>query len=705
MEKNLLDFKIYAEQVRLLYKDVKTSVAANCIAALLLVYSQSGVIEQEILLAWLFSLIFIVLLRSVLAYFYIRKNPTVYESIFWGRAFIAGVFLTGIMWGSGAVIFFPQNDSSHQILIIAVLIGMCAGATTSLAVMRTALLAFLIPTLLPALLLPILEYNTLSPIVFVLVALAFLFFLRGANNIHSNTKENIRLRITAEESEQAHHKNEIFQRTLLDTSPDSIFVLDQSGIIKKANRISELQREKHLLGHKVIDFISDEYRSLFNEAFQLAIESKELQSIEITEEHPQGLRYFLCRLNPVEIADDFIIVLISTDITDRKRIEQDLLKARDEANFANKAKSVFLSNMSHELRTPLNAILGFGQLLETELTTEKQKEYVSKLLNSGEHLLEVINEILDLSKIESGKEELQLQSCSLNSMLDECFHLMEAIATKAGIEIIDNIKNASDYYIHVDVMRFKQVMLNLMSNAIKYNKEHGCVTVSCEVRDEKVLRINVTDTGEGLTVKQQQALYHPFERLHDHEDIEGSGIGLVISKHLIELMGGTTGFESIKGQGSTFWIEVNLSEKVEQEVTLTDTDADTGKTEEKPASAKKILYIDDNLSNLSIVESIIEIKTPYQLLTETDALSGLKLAIKQQPDLILTDINMPEMNGYQLLAELQKNEQLQHIPVMAVSANVMPRDIKRALEAGFHSYISKPFTIDDMVDSINKILE
>ena len=251
-------------------------------------------------------------------------------------------------------------------------------------------------------------------------------------------------------------------------------------------------------------------------------------------------------------------------LSNRRQIEQDLEHARHAkfiAEEADKFKSEFLTRMSHELRTPMNAILGFSQLLEMDLQDEVHKSSAMEIITAGDHLMLLINEILDLAKIEAGKIELSLENINFNAIVDECFTLTKPLAAKHDIHVINNIGLTNNYTIHVDRTRFKQVMLNLLSNAIKYNNDNGTVTLNCDVIDENHLRINVSDTGNGLTEQQQQSLFKPFHRMEEHKHIEGAGIGLVITKQLIEKMGGMIGVKSQTGQGSTFWVQVELSEK------------------------------------------------------------------------------------------------------------------------------------------------
>lgn len=261
-----------------------------------------------------------------------------------------------------------------------------------------------------------------------------------------------------------------------------------------------------------------------------------------------------------EAGEAIAVASLVQDITQQKYAEAALIEAKEEAEYANQAKSKFLSNMSHELHTPMNAILGFSQLLEFDDTlTQEQKNYVQEIINGGSHLLYLIDEMLDLSRIEAGELDLSLEDCSLNKILDESLSLLKPLATEHNIQVINDISSTSNYTLHADYNRFKQVMLNLLSNAIKYNSEKGKVTLNCEVLSNNILRINIIDTGKGLTEQEQQNLFNSFERIGKDKGIEGVGIGLTISKNLIERMGGKIGVESKVEKGSCFWVHVSIS--------------------------------------------------------------------------------------------------------------------------------------------------
>ncbi|MEI8028798.1 MAG: PAS domain S-box protein [Comamonadaceae bacterium] len=410
-------------------------------------------------------------------------------------------------------------------------------------------------------------------------------------------------------------------------------------------------------------------------------------------------------------------LLIGTDNTARMQILADralldrvlqdknieLERATLVAEKANLAKSEFLSSMSHELRSPLNAILGFAQLMEsgTPLPTPTQKSSINQILQAGWYLLELINEILDLALIESGKLSLSMEPISLLEVLHDCQAMIEPQAQKSGVRMTFPDSD-SHYFVNADRTRVKQVLINLLSNAIKYNRAGGSVEVTVSAITEGRLHINVRDTGEGLSKEKLAQLFQPFNRLgQEAGEEEGTGIGLVVSKRLIELMGGEIGAESTAGVGSVFWIELNLAPEphfaLEADMPLgllaTPLPADVG--------LRTLLYVEDNRANMQLVEQLIERRPDMRLLSAGDGIRGITLARIHQPDVILMDINLPGISGIQALKILREDPVTAHIPVLALSANAMPRDIEKGLTAGFFRYLTKPIKVTEFMEALD----
>jgi len=405
-------------------------------------------------------------------------------------------------------------------------------------------------------------------------------------------------------------------------------------------------------------------------------------------------------------------LFIGTDNTARKQVDMalaqkhiELESAREAADKANLAKSEFLSNMSHELRTPLNAVLGFAQLMETAtpLPTPAQKLSIEQILKGGWYLLHLINEILDLALIESGKLMMVQETVDLSEVLLDCQVMSLPQAEVRGITI--HFPGDTKFYIEADKTRIKQVMINLLSNAIKYNHLNGTVTVTCTVTPEGLIRVSVSDTGPGLAPELVGQLFQPFNRLGQEAGItEGTGIGLVVTKQLVELMGGVIGVHSEAGVGSTFWFELAMAPVL----ATGDSDSALKASPQRDLgnnAQRTLLYVEDNPANLSLVEQLIERRSDLNLLAATDGLSGLRMARERKPDLILMDINLPIMSGLEAMRLLKSSPDTAHIPIIALSANAVPQDIELGMTAGFFRYLTKPIRINEFMDAIDVALD
>jgi PAS domain S-box-containing protein len=399
-------------------------------------------------------------------------------------------------------------------------------------------------------------------------------------------------------------------------------------------------------------------------------------------------------------------LLIGTDNSVRKQVELDLNKAMAVAEKANLAKSDFLSSMSHELRTPLSAILGFAQLMESgsPSPTPSQKRSIDQILKAGWYLLELINEILDLALIESGKLPLSLEPISLPEVVHECQAMIEPQAQKRDIRMIFP-QFELPYFVKADRTRVKQVLINLLSNAVKYNKVGGTVVVDCIARTPGRIRICVKDTGEGLTPNKVTQLFQPFNRLGKEAGIEeGTGIGLMVSKRLVELMKGEIGVESTIGVGSVFWIELNLT--AEPQPAAAAEPAAVAKAQvHTDQQLRTLLYVEDNPANLMLVEDLIARRPDLRLLSAADGNIGIEFARAYLPEVILMDINLPGISGIQALKILRADPATAHIPVIAISANAIPRDVKKGLEAGFFRYLTKPIKVNEFLDTLDVALK
>ena len=397
---------------------------------------------------------------------------------------------------------------------------------------------------------------------------------------------------------------------------------------------------------------------------------------------------------------------LTRDLTERNKVEAILTDATALAEKANLAKSDFLSSMSHELRSPLNAILGFAQLMESDSPppTPAQGESIIQILNAGWYLLELINEILDLATIESGKLSMSLEPVALNELLLECHSMIEPLAQRRGIRM--SVPRAdAQYCVHADRTRIKQVLINLLSNAIKYNTPGGSVSVDCTVGAADRVRITVTDTGAGLPPEKLVQLFQPFNRLgQEVNGEEGTGIGLVVSKRLVELMDGVIGVESVVGRGSIFWVELLSTAPLclpASAQTIAAGEALTAGLD----GFRTLLYVEDNPANLKLVEKLISRRNDIRLLSAVDGNRGVELARTCMPDVILMDINLPGISGIEALKILRDDKTTAHIPVVALSANAMARDIQKGVDAGFFRYLTKPIKVSEFMDVLNVALK
>ncbi len=504
---------------------------------------------------------------------------------------------------------------------------------------------------------------------------------------------------------------QFYTRSLIESNIDAIMTTDPRGIITDVNKQMEALTgctRDELIGAPFKNYFTDPDRA--EASITLALREKKVSNYELTARARDG-KETVVSYNATTFYDRDRrlqgVFAAARDVTERKRLDVELESAKSVAEKANLAKSEFLSSMSHELRSPLNAILGFAQLLESDAPppTPAQKESIAQILKAGWHLLKLINEILDLAKVESGQVPLSREPVSLAEVMLECQAMIEPQAQQRGIKLTIPRFDAPCFVL-ADRTRLKQVLINLLSNAIKYNREQGTVETTCSESAAGRIRVSIRDTGAGLPPEQLAQLFQPFNRLgQEAGDEEGTGIGLVVAKRLVELMRGAIGVESSVGVGSVFWFE--LSSVAEPQLSMEASAAAPLAQAQVPRGAglHTLLYVEDNPANLKLVEQIIARHPNLRLLTAVNGNLGIEIARASQPDVILMDINLPGINGFEALKILRSEPSTAHIPVIAVSANAMSLDVERGLKAGFFRYITKPIKVNEFMDALNVALE
>src|SRR5450432_1142497 len=526
------------------------------------------------------------------------------------------------------------------------------------------------------------------------------------------TDNTARKQVEAEQKklDQRLRDQQFYTRSLIESNIDALMTTDPSGIITDVNKQMEALTgctRDELIGAPFKNYFTDPERA--EAAIKLVLRDKRVTNYELTA-RARDAKTTVVSYNATTFYDRDRtlqgVFAAARDVTELKRFEQTLQETNSElesakalAEKANLAKSDFLSSMSHELRSPLNAILGFAQLMQSDspAATPSQKESVEQILQAGWYLLKLINEILDLATIEAGKLSLSLEPVSLSEVMLECQAMIEPQAQKAGLSMsFPRFELPS--FVNADRTRVKQVLINLLSNAIKYNRREGTVQVECAQGDAGRVRISVTDSGAGLPPDKVAQLFQSFNRLGQGSAEEGTGIGLVVTKRLVEVMGGTIGVESSVGRGSTFWVDLIA----ESEPGLTPDGAQPEAIEEpqsRSGALRTLLYVEDNPANLQLVVQIIARRPAIRLLSARTGDIGIELARAARPDVILMDINLPGMSGIKAMQILRADTLTQHIPVVALSANAMPRDIERGLQAGFFRYLTKPLRVEELLET------
>lgn len=531
------------------------------------------------------------------------------------------------------------------------------------------------------------------------------------------TDNTARKRIEAEQEklDQLLRDQQFYTRSLIESNTDALMTTDLNGIVIDINKQMELLTgypREELIGTPFKKYFTDPERA--QDASTLVLSGKQVTNYELTararDGHETIVSYNAATLYDRNSRLQGVFAAVR-DITEPKRLGQalqdkneELESAKSAAEKANLAKSDFLSSMSHELRTPLNAILGYAQLLETGSPppTSMQKRNLEQILKAGWYLLELINEVLDLALIESGRVMLSGEPVSVGDVMLECRAMIEPQAQKRGIRMtFPHIEQPC--FVRADHTRLKQVLINLLFNAIKYNKLNSSVSIELDIQSKGRIRISVVDTGVGLAPDQLAQLFQPFNRLGREAGLEeGTGIGLVVTKRLVEMMGGAIGVRSAAGIGSEFWIELELTNA--PAVVMPDKKVLKSPEVRAGEPVRTILHVEDNPANLELVEQLIARRSDLRLLSATDGNLGIEFARTYLPDVILMDIHLPGISGLDAMQILHADPLTAHIPIIALSASALPRDILHGLEAGFSNYLTKPIQVMLFMEALDAAL-
>jgi len=497
-------------------------------------------------------------------------------------------------------------------------------------------------------------------------------------------------------------------QAMLDAAPDAMVGVSSDGIIVMVNVQTEAvfgYTREELLGESIEILVPERVRDVhpahrtgyFREPRTRPMGA----GLELAGRRSDGVEFPAeISLSSIQTEGGTVALAAIRDITDRKVKEEETRRAREEADRANQAKSDFLSRVSHELRTPLNSILGFGQLLEMETLPQGQRRAVQQILDAGGHLLDLINEILDIEKIASGRMTLSLEPVHVGEILDEALQLVRPIAGQVGVRLIEP-PHALDIHVRADRQRLKQVLLNLLSNAVKFNRPMGEVRITGEPAGDS-FHITISDTGEGIDPDMMGNLFTAFDRLGaERRGIEGTGLGLALSKSLVETMDGSIEATSSPGEGSSFRIELPLSEPAGM---VGEGAATIAAPSQAAQTSRTVLYIEDNLANLQLIEGILAYRPTIELVSAMQGSIGIELARQHRPDLVLLDLHLPDMSGEDVFRRLREDEGTRAIPIVIVSADASRETLRRLEEAGARRFLTKPVNVELFLETIDELL-
>ena len=707
---NQLSQKIKLDEMQLLYGGTPFSYTASVIIAFIIYYVLLGHVTSETNLnIWLTTILVVLLIRSIDSYRFSKKSEQQQLENGWRIRFFIGTGIAGICWGLLPWLGY-SSEVEYLSFIIVCLVGVIAGSLATLSYRWETQALFLLPSsLLLVLRLAIDEQNFSNATAFVLLVF-ILFSSFSGKRIFNNTQQNIRLRLEADSREHAIELMHQKQALHLQNTPLAIIEFDIDLNVSEWNTAAEKffgYTRNEALNENILRLILPRDSSSEAEKLWQRLLNHEAVIGAIIENKTKSGAPIFCEWFVTPLTNnknDIVgIAAMALDITEKKHIELAIIKSKEEAEKANQAKSDFLSNMSHELRTPLNAILGFTQLLTYEKTlTEKQQSHISEISNAGNLLLELVNQILDLARIEKGHLQLSMERVSISTVFKECRSMISPLAGKNNLAL--NMKSDINGYVIADYTRLKQVLLNLLSNAIKYNVENGSVSLQVFQKENDIVKICIIDTGKGISEELLKEIFQPFNRLNASCNIEGTGIGLSISKQLVEMMKGSIHVTSKLNTGSEFCIELpgkldaTYSKELEDKPSSPEVTLNTS-----AAPVHNILVAEDNPTNQALI--INQLKAlGYSADIAKDGQDAINKMTNTDYQLLLTDCNMPIIDGYEL-AKIIRSKGNSELPIIALTADAFPEKKAACLTAGMNDQITKPVDLEMLKTTIEKYLK
>lgn len=717
-----MDQAIFLERTKLLFANIPATIIATIIVAPSIIYINWNIHDHVIMLMWGIYMALTMVYRYAIFSFF--KTKMTHENLhIWTKLFLFGTILTALGWGVTGTHLLLSDSLQQHMFTTTILAGLSAGALATLTPLYSAFVFFTVINMTP-MMITLLSFGTgvhyaTSFLIFIFMA----FMITSSARMSKTILDSISLRFQhddalkdlAEKNQQADELNlnlrqQINERGIieqhleysmsqlkatLESATDGILVIDNDEQVTNFNQsfIDLFNIPDTIMEMADFSQIQHHINAHLKDKNQLSpLDTDKLILLKLDDE-----RLIEAISKPQKIGSQTIGKVLSyRDVTIRINSESSLQKAKNKAEIANKEKSDFLSRISHELRTPLNAILGFGHLLqedENQHLDNDEKDYASHICVAGTHLLHLIDDLLDISRIESGKLNINLCSVACESIINESMTLIQPAAKENNISVSFETELTDMPYIQADHTRCKQALVNLLSNAIKYNNKGGSVTLTLSENTTHVL-FEIKDTGIGISEENFHDIFQPFIRLKQTGKTKGTGIGLTITKRLIDIMNGSIGVKSEQGKGSTFWFELPKAHE-QEDASPTHNIEYKENTLNIMEKQHTILYVEDEPLNQALLKSIIKQIPNTKLITAASGEEGIDIALAEQPDLILMDINLPGISGYDVLKVIKNEKSFKNTPIFALSANAMPDEIQRGKDAGFFDYLIKPINIDN----------